>query len=97
MNTKQTHTPGPWAYAHSGPVMQGYSQPFAVAQKGERNLIAGVFGDVKGGVAVTEANARLIATAPELLEALKDARFALYGDGPGNPKIDNVIAKAEGK
>ena len=41
-----------------------------------------------------EANARLIAAAPELLEALLDARHKLYGDGPGNPKIDAAIAKA---
>ena len=102
MNTKQTHTPGPWIHAHSGPVMQGYSQPFAIAQKGERNLVAGVFGDVKGGVDVTEANARLIAAAPELLEALKtvvDGVVMIF------PSIVNsspiiaaraAIAKAEG-
>lgn len=33
----------------------------------------------------------------ELLEALKDARYALYGSGAGNPKIDAAIAKAEGR
>ena len=31
----------------------------------------------------------------DLLEALKDARFHLYGNGQGNPKIDAAIAKAE--
>ena len=39
----------------------------------------------------------VFAAAPDLLEALKDARFALYGNGPGNPKIDAAIAKAEGR
>lgn len=34
---------------------------------------------------------------PELLEALKDARYKLYGSGPGNPKIDAAIAKATGE
>ena len=33
----------------------------------------------------------------ELLEALKDARYQLYGNGPGNPKIDAAIAKAAGE
>ena len=37
---------------------------------------------------------RLRAVNAELLEALQDARFALYGNGPGNPKIDAAIAKA---
>lgn len=46
---------------------------------------------------VLDERMALIAAAPELLEALKDARFALYGNGPGNPKIDAAIAKAEGR
>lgn len=33
----------------------------------------------------------------DLLEALKDARYSLYGNGPGNPKIDAALAKAEGR
>lgn len=43
-----------------------------------------------------EGDARLMAAAPELLDALQDARFALYGNGPGNPKIDAAINKALG-
>jgi len=31
-----------------------------------------------------------------LMDALKDARYALYGDGPGNPTIDAAIAAGEG-
>ena len=45
-----------------------------------------------------ESNARLIAAAPELLEALKDAADILknhYGAVP--EKIEQAIAKAEGK
>ena len=32
-----------------------------------------------------------------LVDALKDARYALYGDGPGNPKIDAAIKAGEVK
>lgn len=53
--------------------MKRYSQPWGVAAiRGDRpTLIAGVFGDVTGGLEVAEANARLIAAAPDLLAALK--------------------------
>lgn len=43
-----------------------------------------------------EANARLIAAAPDLLEALLDARYKLYGNAPGCPKIEAAITKATG-
>ncbi len=60
MNSK--HTPGPWArrgtHIHYQPNPGGY-----------RFDIAEVFRDVESETA--EANARLIATAPELLEACK--------------------------
>ena len=70
--TENRHTPGPWRYSHAGPVMRGYSQPFAIAQVGEANLIAGCFGDVRGGADTAEANARLISAAPDLLAALEE-------------------------
>lgn len=66
-----SHTPGPWLSAPTGEVMSGYSQPFGVMQSGQKNLIAGCFGDGTGGHEAAEANARLIAAAPELLEACK--------------------------
>lgn len=61
------HTPGPWRYATTGEVMCGYGQPLGVAQEGKPNLVAGIFGDVSGGLPTADANARLIAAAPELL------------------------------
>ena len=66
------HTPGPWNAAPTGPVMaEKYSQSWAIVQWPHPNLVAGVFSDVRGGEAVAEANARLIAAAHELLEALE--------------------------
>ena len=48
-------------------------------------------------------NARLMAAAPDLLAALKDATNALESQAPGNPRVGpiescrNAIAKAEGR
>lgn len=66
----QKHTPGPWQYSSTGPTMLGYSQPYAVAQEGVPNLICGCFDDVNGGIDTAQANARLIAAAPDLYAAL---------------------------
>ena len=81
------HTPGPWEIA---PI-----------ESGDKDIII-----VEPGVALDyddvdpeeqEANAHLIASAPELLEALKIALVHL----PELPiiceKIDRAIAKAEGR
>lgn len=50
---------------------------------------------------ISEADLNLIVRAVNshdaLVDALKDARFALYGNGPGNPKIDAALALAEEK
>ena len=46
---------------------------------------------------ISNPDAHLIATAPELYEALMDARYSLYGNGPGSPKIDAALAKARGE
>lgn len=42
-------------------------------------------------------NANLIAAAPELLEALLDLKFKLYGSGIASPKVEHVIKKALGQ
>ena len=74
-----TATEGRWTACPSGPTMRGYSQPFAIAQEGKPNLIAGVFGDVAGGESVAAANARLLASAPDLFAAL-EAAYERFGD-----------------
>jgi hypothetical protein len=66
-------TPGPWQFAPThGNMRDKYIQPFGVCEASKENLICGCFGDVAGGEDVAEANARLIAAAPDLLAALQE-------------------------
>lgn len=65
-------TPGPWIAAPSGERMLGYAQSWGVGSHEGRNLIAGCFYDGIGGTDVAEANARLIAKAPEMAEMVKE-------------------------
>jgi hypothetical protein len=86
------HTPVPWQFAPTGKVMtDSYSQPFGVAEAGTGNLVAGVFGDVKGGKEVAEANARLIAAAPDLLGTLQTIVDGL-GEFLKPAELDKAIA-----
>lgn len=65
-----THTPGPWAY-----------YPDAVAVCVVRNHTVKVLADFgKCDLPETEANARLIAAAPELLEAISTMLGAAEAD-----------------
>jgi hypothetical protein len=94
------HTPGPWEV-----------KPYAW-QRGNVSVFAPKFGrapygacvaytpcsDGVGGAEGALANARLIAAAPELLEALKRAHTWLQGSEPGRAQyLGEVIAKAEGE
>jgi hypothetical protein len=65
-------------------------------------LVADVWADVEGGEKTALANARLIAAAPDLLEACKQAKKYLEPDlvEPGRTVFWNLvaaIAKAEEK
>ena len=86
MTTK--HTPGPWHSVPSVP-SEGFDCWWLMA--GSRNIatISGYQGDTE-----CEANARLIAAAPDLLEALKHARQNMPHP---DQMIDDAIAKAEGR
>lgn len=91
------HTPGPWE-VHS-------SFPFQRVVAGKSLIVARMGGDS------VEADVHLIAAAPDLLGALKDARFRLAemqyqivrGTQPNDTpeverlvaRLDSVIAKAE--
>lgn len=67
MSTK-THTPGPWEYHNSGFCDVVYTRG---EKLGDGDRICEMYGPN------TEANARLIAAAPELLEACKAVFAAL--------------------
>ena len=83
-------TPAPWTLVD----IEGKLCP---AGAGNLSILTVVDEDGTPFAAVYDpSDAALIAAAPDLLEALKDARYALYGNGAGNPKIDAAIAKAEG-
>ena len=96
MNDQKTkHTPGPW-------VWNGKDMPFADVEDARGNVIAGTHEcdrhDAHQARAEERANARLIAAAPELLDAL---RLVLAHDGALTgadwTAIRAAIAKAEGE
>ena len=100
MNTK--HTPGPWVLFKSRKIIQvdiGYEA------NGTRPCVIGWPGFDSNDLpfAQNEANARLIAAAPDLLEALQEL-LVLYrhdtalqnGDNVVTVKAHNAIARATG-
>lgn len=64
METK--HTPGPWSVRH-----QPYRDGFKFAVCGEDFWPAAIFSDGRSNAGTAEANAALIAAAPEMLDALR--------------------------
>jgi hypothetical protein len=82
------HTPGPWRVARLR------SGAWAVVDRGTRDIVPSIFTQRDGGE--DEANARLIAAAPDLLAALKYL-LELGGDDDRRITADAAIAKAEGK
>ena len=89
------HTPGPWTitrdeenYVHISGNWVNFAR-VVVRFRGDKQ-------DYKTGL----ANARLIAAAPDMLAALKDARDALFDRAPITvgleAQINAAIAKAEG-
>jgi hypothetical protein len=103
-----SHTPGPWETQYRG---NGESE--VLANGADRDDVACIC-YVAGGLGMSieeiiesEANAKLIAAAPELLDALKQAVRALneiarftvgYSDSYAIAmQCDHAIAKAEGR
>lgn len=104
------HTPGPWVIRKER-VATGFGLMVGRADPGKRYTIAHVFKTINVSPETIEADARLIATSPTLLAALKKAeRFILNGiefgfirlPEPGDPALDTLaeiqaaIRQAEG-
>ena len=85
--TTYKHTPGPWAIEHDGPALPIITAP-ATTSAGK--IMTDVIAHAKGDNA--EANARLCASAPELLEALEWAIEALDDN-----RLDQVAVYLEFK
>lgn len=100
---RPAHTPGPWAVDSGEALNVRAPHGGIVAQLHHLKGRHGMGGRLPGGEAV--ANARLIAAAPELLEALKEVTHCLawhakyHGtgmDGKAVAEARSVIAKATG-
>jgi hypothetical protein len=92
------HTPGPWSV---GPWFDNYGEPeIIIEHKADAgNLVIAV---ALGGLVGQEANARLIAAAPDLLEALNAmlTHMGMDEDEWNKPTFDQAraaIAKAIGE
>jgi hypothetical protein len=82
-------TPGPWTATHTP---QSVEHEFTITAG--RKLIGHV--GLVGNSVTEEANARLIAAAPELLQGLRDAKGLLSHAGCPTDWLDALIAKATG-
>ena len=86
---KTKHTPGPWKAIEC-----------AVYRSDNGDKVADTW-LAKPSVGAKKANARLIAAAPDLLEAAREANKALchhgLGEDPALMMLQAAIAKAEGK
>ena len=94
------HTPGPWTVTRSKMETDG-AFDYAISADGVL-VLAEVFGrDAKGGWPPSEANARLIAAAPEMLAALRQMVVNSKGDRKEyrdcHKKALAAIAKATGE
>lgn len=97
------HTPGPWVF--SSLIVRAAGNGYEVARVHCNFKIRGKEGREEYEYA--QGNAHLIATAPEMLEALKEAALQieyLHGKfketGSGNAtlaRVQDAIAKAEGR
>ena len=95
---KPKFTPGPWTTRLS----QDGSGDIGITALNVRNVIAECFADMREAgefaIAEVQANAALIAAAPDMYEALKMAQLWLDIDGRYDMRIINAaINKAEGR
>ena len=86
------HTPGPWRLL---PPTNGIDRNWRVTDSGD-TFVAHVFGFNHAVDEQSKINARLIAAAPELLEACKAAAKQFDEKSPVGRILSDAIAKAEG-
>ncbi len=93
--TWRLHTPGPWE-------AEGATVIWEAPGSNNRWIVCDLADGQEGKLSLeTEANARLIAAAPDMLAVLMVMREACLGAGSDNAflwqECDRVIAKAEGR
>ena len=96
MNTEQKHTPGPWRVGDGSFVIGNHPAPGITGSDDVHH-----YGGHLICESVSQANARLIAAAPELLEAAKQALQVFVDQGwdddlSAAKSLKAAIAKAEG-
>lgn len=91
---ERTHTPGPWTLRRRDGVPHGDSDNLGWDWHGPEENIPP---EPMRGLVSKEADARLIAAAPDMFEALKVAREAIWSGGDtvkAIAAIDAALAKA---
>jgi len=91
---KTKHTPGPWSVTE-----HGWSQT-GIYTDGVRIALIDIYDEATEEnqdelEASTAANARLIAAAPDLLDALQEAKHMFAGEYPGHPTTERIFAAIE--
>ncbi len=95
-DTASAHTPGPWKIGHAG---IGHSDCRLIYSDYQRDEVAGATHYIAHCI-YNEANARLIAAAPDLLEACEWLLFSMNADfeePDAQEYARQAIAKAKGK
>ncbi len=99
----RTHTPGPWTFRRVGTI-EGYYVEAASGRQDFPSLLVAKIPIWSASPGKSEAKARLIAAAPELLEKLREAadhlermgRNGTYSCKEAGKRMRAVIARAEG-
>lgn len=78
------HAPGPWAVNGASIIAPGYRCP---------RLVAVLRLEGMGGYATRDANGRLIAHAPELLETVRRLAGQLITAAEGPPTFEELLAE----
>lgn len=90
---KHTHTPGPWVFDW-GMKINGVTKDYIVGPVDSYNDILTV-AIIKNVNEESEANARLIAAAPELLEVLEAAKAHMEDPYPAGDDLSHILTRAD--